>query len=146
VDTSLKGGMIYRFSNVVSSKESFFDYIIHRSTAYSILSQGDWFVPESCGRWLQGNYGAIRIHTSQPQQKVAVYIKYWLPPNLDSISFEIAQNKEYNDLMVLRDSEIAGHKLIKINAVSDQTGCLQIEFIRRSHKKNQHQCIQQRFK
>ncbi|RMP49590.1 Glycosyl transferase, group 1 [Pseudomonas syringae pv. atrofaciens] len=138
VDTSLKGGMIYRFSNVVSSKESFFDYIIHRSTAYSILSQGDWFVPESCGRWLQGNYGAIRIHTSQPQQKVAVYIKYWLPPNLDSISFEIAQNKEYNDLMVLRDSEIAGHKLIKINAVSDQAGCLQIEFIRRSHKKNQH--------
>ncbi|WP_426143403.1 glycosyltransferase family 4 protein [Pseudomonas sp. DWP3-1-2] len=137
-DTTLDGGVIYSFSNVINPRESFFEYINHRSTAYSILSQGDWFVPESSGRWLQGNYGSIRIKTHQPQQKVAVYIKYWLAPNLESISFEIAQSKEYNELMSLKGNEIAGHKLIKVNTVSDQTGCVEIEFIRRSHQKNQH--------
>lgn len=134
----LIGGRIYNFSSVISSKESFFEYINHRSAAYSTLSQGDWFVPESLGRWLQGNYGSIRVQTPQPNQAVAIYVKYWLPPTLDSISFEMAHNNNYDDLMTLTGQEIAGNKLIKLKAVSDDSGQVEIEFIRRSFKRNQH--------
>jgi glycosyltransferase involved in cell wall biosynthesis len=136
--TPLQGGFIYQFSSVISAKESFFEYINHRSTAYSILTQGEWFVPESLGRWLQGNYGSIRIQTPSPLHKVSIYIKYWLPPTLDQISFEFAQNKKYNGLTSLTGHEIAGDKLIKIACVSDEYGKVDIEFIRRSYKRNQH--------
>jgi glycosyltransferase involved in cell wall biosynthesis len=136
--TSLEGGVIYQFSSVINSKESFFEYINHRSTAYSILTHGEWFVPESLGRWLQGNYGSIRIQTPTALQKVSIYIKYWLPPTLDQISFEFAQNKKYNGLISLSGQEIAGNKLMKIACVSDENGRVDVEFIRRSYKKNQH--------
>jgi glycosyltransferase involved in cell wall biosynthesis len=137
-NTLLQGGVIYQFSSVTGSKENFFEYINHRSLAYSTLSQGDWFVPESLGRWLQGNYGSLKIKTPQPGQKVAIYIRYWLSPNLDSVSFEITQSNNYNELVVLKGQEIAGNKLMRINALSDHDGNVEVEFIRRSYKNNSH--------